>query len=150
MSTPYKAEIPMKKIICSLLWMGLFVCCSPASDIEKFQSKRDNIVNVHDRIIEIEMEEVPISNVSWLYSIDDYLIIPDYKSLDELIHLFDKKTFTHRASITYRGQGPNEIANLGFIGVDEVNQRFYVTDLGKYKVFGYSLCQLPLFRTVVN
>lgn len=129
----------MNKIICFLLWMGLFVCCSPASDIEKFQSKRDNIVNVHDRIIEIEMEEVPISNVSWLYSIGDYLIIPDYKSLDELIHLFDKKTFTHCASITYRGQGPNEIANFGFIGVDEVNRRFYVTDLGKYQVLGYSL-----------
>jgi hypothetical protein len=68
---------------------------------------------------------------------DDYLIISDYKSPDEIIHLFDKNTFRYLASTAPRGQGPGEIVELGHIAIDEANHIFQVIDYGKYQVFGY-------------
>lgn len=129
----------MNKNICSLLWMGLFVCCSPASDIEKFQGKRDNVVNVKEQIKEIDTEEILISNIAWTYLIDGYLIVCDYKSLNKMIHLFDRTNYRYITSAANRGQGPGEIVNIGHIGIDEPNRRFFVLDHGKYKMFEYEL-----------
>jgi hypothetical protein len=70
---------------------------------------------------------------------DDYLIIQDMHGLDELIHLFDKNKFKYVTSIAYRGQGPNEITNMGLIAVDETHRKFYVTDHGKQRVLSFDL-----------
>jgi hypothetical protein len=109
------------------------------STTEKHQGKRDKVINVREKMKEIEMEDVLISSSNALYLIDDYLIISDYKAPDESIHLFDKTSFSHVTSTAYRGQGPGEIANMGHIGIDEANRRFYVNDHGKYRIFSYEL-----------
>jgi hypothetical protein len=70
---------------------------------------------------------------------DEYLIIQDYKALDKLILLFDRNTFEYITGVADRGQGPNEIANMGHIAVDEAHRRFYVTDHGKNRIFSYNL-----------
>jgi hypothetical protein len=66
---------------------------------------------VHDKVKEIVIEDVLLSNPVRLYTMNDYLIIVDYKSPDEIIHLFNKHTFAYVTSTAYRGQGPGEIAN---------------------------------------
>jgi hypothetical protein len=70
---------------------------------------------------------------------DDYLIIQEFKSFDKLIHLFDRNSFEYITGIANRGQGPNEIANMGHIAVDEARRKFYVNDHGKNRIFSYDL-----------
>ena len=91
--------------------------CNNNSGTEKHQGKRNNIVNVCEKVKEIKISEdkVLIGSSVNLYLIDNYLIIQDYRSYDKLIHLFDKNQFTYLTSIGIRGQGPNEITNMGFI-----------------------------------
>jgi hypothetical protein len=126
----------MKKAIILLILFSYFGC-RPDSKVEKYRNKRDNITNVHDRIKEIEMNDVLIGPLNQLYVTKDYLLIGDFMSPDEQIHLFNKDDFSHVASTAHKGQGPGDIANMGQIAVDDVNDIFFVSDHGKQKVFGY-------------
>jgi hypothetical protein len=118
-----------------------FVCwsCTHDSGTEKYQSKRDNAVNVREKLKEISIEYPPINSIAILYLMDNYLIIEDLRSWDKIIHLFDRNTFLHVVSAVSRGQGPNEIANAGPVGIDNISHKFYVSDFGKYKIFSYDL-----------
>lgn len=114
--------------------------CSLNSTTEKHQSKRYNIINVHDQIKEISIEDLLIGFFSWPAVIDNYIFITDYKTANEFIHIFDKNNFKYITSIAPRGQGPGEIANIGgHIVEDKVNRKFYVSDHGKNRIFSYDL-----------
>jgi|AGTN01.2.fsa_nt_gi hypothetical protein len=113
--------------------------CVQSSKTEKYQNKRDNMVNVQDKVKEIEMEDILIGSIARLYSIGNYLIIADHKTMDKLIHIFNKNNFSHITSLGYMGQGPDEITIMGHIGIDEINHRFYVSDHGKQKIFSYNI-----------
>jgi hypothetical protein len=113
--------------------------CTSDSKAEKHQNKRENIINVRDKVKEIKIDDVLIGPNTGLHLIGDYLIIGDYKSTDKLIHLFDRKNFNYVTSTANRGQGPDEITNMGYIGIDEVHQKFYVNDHGKQTIFSYEL-----------
>lgn len=114
--------------------------CSLNSTTEKHQSKRYNIINVHDQIKEISIEDLLIGFFSWPVVIDNYIFITDYKTANEFIHIFDKNNFKYITSIAPRGQGPGEIANIGgHIVEDKVNRKFYVSDHGKNRIFSYDL-----------
>lgn len=128
----------MNKLLYLLL---IAVCwsCSQDSETEKHQSKRDQVVDVRDKMKEFSTQDVLIGRISRTYLIDNYLIVTDYNSPDKLIHLFDKNTFEHLASSTYQGQGPDEITIIGHVGIDETNRRFFVSDHGKLKIFAYDL-----------
>jgi hypothetical protein len=128
----------MNRILYFLFIVG---CCSctGSNETEKYQGTRNNIIQVRDKVEEIKIEEPLISSSTSLYLMDDYLIIQDLRGLDKLIHLFDKNNFTYISSIAQRGQGPNEIANMGFISIDEAKRTFYVADHGKQKIFSYDL-----------
>jgi hypothetical protein len=119
----------------------VYVCCSctVSNEAEKYQGSRNNIIHVRDRVKEITMEEPPISSLNRLHLMDRYLIIQDMKSLNKLIYLFDKDNFAYVTGAVHRGQGPNEIANMGLLAVDEAHRRFYVSDHGKNKIFSYNL-----------
>ena len=112
----------MNKLLYLLL---IAVCwsCSQDSETEKHQSKRDQVVDVRDKMKEFSTQDVLIGRISRTYLIDNYLIVTDYNSPDKLIHLFDKNTFEHLASSTYQGQGPGEITIIGHVGIDETNRR---------------------------
>ena len=64
--------------------------CTQNSTIEKYQNKRAHIINIHDKVKEIKIEDVLIGNIAVPYSFDKYLIISDHRSYDKLIHVFDK------------------------------------------------------------
>lgn len=130
------------KNIWNTLWLLLLLVvgsCANYSESDKYQQKRDNIVNVHPLIKEIEIDDVLIGSIARLFLLDDYLIIGDYKSSDKLIHIFDKNSFGYRGSTAYVGQGPGEITVMGHVGIDEERRKFYVSDHGKQKIFSYDI-----------
>ncbi len=133
----------MKKSLCLFI---AIVCwsCKHSSETEKYQNKYDNIVNVHNKVKEIVINDVLINSLTKIYAFDKYLIILDYKSHDEQIHLFDKNTFKYVTRTAYKGQGPGEIANIGHIGLNETDRIFYVIDHGKQRIFSYELDSLLL------
>jgi len=127
-----------------LLYLAIVVlCCSCIynSQTEKHQNKRNNVVNVREKVKEIVIPEnnVMIGASTGLYIIDNYLIIVDYRSPDKLIYLFNKHTFSYVTSLAQKGQGPGEIVNIGNIAIDESRRKFYVSDHGKQVIFSYDL-----------
>jgi hypothetical protein len=116
--------------------------CTHNSETEKHQGKRDNVIHVQKNIKAIQIDSVLIGSWAILYSIGDYLIISDYKSIDKQIHLFDKNSFKYVLSFADRGQGPGEITRIGHVGVDEANRKLYISDHGKQKIFSYDLDSL--------
>ncbi|MDR2921242.1 MAG: 6-bladed beta-propeller [Tannerella sp.] len=129
----------MNKTVCLFLLIAFCWGCSSNSTTEKHQNKRNNTTNVRHKIKEIVIEELLINNYSWLQIVDNYLFIEDHKSANELIHIFDKDNFEYITSTGLKGQGPGEIARLGYIVEDKINRKFYVTDHGKNKIFSYDL-----------
>lgn len=129
----------MNRLVCLFLLIVSCLGCSSNPTTEKHQGERDNIINVSDRIKKIVIEDVLISNFTSIGIIDKYLFITDYKSANELIHIFDKKDFKYVTSTGFRGQGPGEIANIGNIADDKMNGKFYVSDHGKNRIFSYDL-----------
>lgn len=124
-------------IILSILMLG----CT-TSPKEKYQKSRNNLVNVHDKIKELIIDDPLISGYSNMYIMDKYLIITDWRAHDKQIHLFDKKDFRHLTSTTRVGQGPNEIIHINAIIPDEKHGKFYAIDGGKRKLFSYDLDSL--------
>lgn len=129
----------MSKTVYLLLIIMLCWSCSSNSSTEKRQGKRDNVINVHDQIKEIVIEDVLIHSYAWVKIIDNYLFIQDFKSVDEHIHIFDKNNFKYITSTALKGQGPGEIAHIGYTAEDKINRKFYVSDNGKYKIYSYDL-----------
>ncbi|MDR2810928.1 MAG: 6-bladed beta-propeller [Tannerellaceae bacterium] len=129
----------MKNLFNIFLLSAVGWSCTHNTGTEKYQGKRDRIINVRDKVKEIKIDDVLLGNITCQYLIDDYLMISDYKSPDKTIHLFDKNTYRYVTSTAPRGQGPGEIAELGYTGIDEAKRRFYVTDLGKLRILEYKL-----------
>lgn len=122
-----------------ILFIVTYWSCMDSSETEKLQNTRNTIINVREKLQKIEIEDVLIGGVNRLQLLGDYLIIGDYSSYDQLIHIFNKKDFSYVTSTAPRGEGPHEITNMGHIGIDEVHRKFYVSDHGKQKIFSYDL-----------
>ncbi len=124
-----------------ILLLLLFFSCTNNGSVEKHQNNRDNIVAVKEEIKEIDMDDVMIGSIARLSIVNNFLIIKDSKSLDLLVHLFDRKNAAYKyiSSAIPRGQGPGEIANIGYIGVNSKKNEIYVSDHGKLKIFTYPI-----------
>lgn len=118
----------------ALLWN-----CTTNSGTEKHQNNRKNILDVKERIQEIEIEDVMIGSIANLYLSDNYLIISDDRANDLLVHLFNRNNYAYISSAIPKGQGPGEITGMGHIGVNEEKRELYVSDHGKLKIFNYPL-----------
>jgi hypothetical protein len=134
-----KVTVLFKGYMCLSVFIMFFYFGCSSDKTEKYQNKRNNTTNVHDRIKELEMEDVLISSLNRLYIIKDCLLICDHNTTGEQIHFFNKDDFTHITSIAPKGQGPGEIVSIGAIAFDEVNNLLYVTDHGKQRIFSYEL-----------
>lgn len=119
----------------------MFLCigCSKNPETEKYQYNRSNVINVKDKIQEIEIDSLVFSSASDLYIIDDYLLIADQKSYDHYIQIVDKNTFNYVTSVALRGQGPGEITRLGGIAISSNRRKFEATDYGKQAIYSYDL-----------
>lgn len=122
----------MKTIISlSCIFLFLFSSCKQNTENTKFYDSTKNIFQVESYLHNLDINEVDISDFGKPFILNQYLIISDYKSLDKLIHIFDKKTFQYITSTGVRGQGPNEISNMGDIIPNNQENTFYVIDHGK-------------------
>lgn len=119
----------------------LLTCCKSESAFEKYFDSHIT-ANVQKYVKELPMEDVLMSTHSKLNIANEFLIISDWRGYDKLIHIFDKNTFQHIVSTTETGQGPNEIAYLGSVCIDEDKRKFYVFDYGKQRLFNYSIDSL--------
>ena len=135
-------NIVTMKILYFCLLILMFIGCKEKSATELYVKSRTNVVKVKDKVCEVMTEEPFISNYSDVYLLDGYLIVKDLKGYDNLIHIFDKNTFEHVKSTGTTGQGPNEIANIGNIFIDEKCNNFYVVDQGRLRLLSYNLDSL--------
>ena len=126
------------KNILYLLLIVLCYSCTQSSEKKHFNFRK-NIVNVRDKVKEIEIEDVLIGRFSTCYIIDQYLIIIDTESYDKVIHLFDKNNFNYVTSTADRGPGPRELTVPGEIGVNEKDRIFYASDHGKQLIYCFEL-----------
>jgi len=125
-----------------LLSFLLFYCCMSCmhnSETAKIQNNRNNIINIHEKIKELVIEDVLISNHSRIHVFDKYLMIIDYGGIDKLIHIFDKNDFTYITSTGEAGPGPDELSNIGMISYNASNRILYVPDNGKNTIFCFEL-----------
>jgi hypothetical protein len=121
------------------LFIPLCWGCIQVSDTEKYQGKRDNVINIREKMKEMKFDNVLIGPIAPLYVIGDYLFIIDAETHDRFIHIFNKNTLDYVTSTAYRGQGPDEITRIGHIAFNERKDQFFVTDHGKQKIFSYEL-----------
>ena len=129
----------MNKSVYLFLIIAFCWGCSSNSATEKYQNKRNNRINVRDKIKEIVIEDILIGYYSFPQIIDNYLFINDYKTANEYIHIFDKNNFKYVTSTGFKGQGPGEITLIGHIAEDKEKRKFYVSDHGKNRIFSYDL-----------
>ena len=116
--------------------------CIGNSGTEKKQNNRNNVLNVKENIQGIYFEDIYFSAFIRPYVSRDYLFLVDGRSMDKMIHVFDKQNFGHLVSTAPKGRGPGEIVSISHLEIDENRRRIYVTDLGKYNIFNYSLDSL--------
>lgn len=130
------------RLVLYLLVILFCGACTSKGKNEKFQNQRLNIVNVKDDMKEIDMENLLIGAVAQPYICGKYLAVIDYRSVDKLVHIFDKHTFKHMLSLGDMGQGPTEISVIGSIAWNEKEHELYVTDNGQRRILRYNLDSL--------
>lgn len=124
---------------CLLLLLILLSCNgNNNSQTEKIQRRRNNVVNVADKINDVK-PEILFGN-SALFILDDFLILLEkFPKGDKSIHLFDKNTFKYIRSTGIIGKGPGEIIRPGPLGFDRKNRVLWVPDAGKRILFKFPL-----------
>lgn len=69
------------------LWMLLcgllFFSCIRNSSTEKYQTTRDKVENVHNRLKEFDTDSILIGNNARMYMLADYLLIADHRGYDK-------------------------------------------------------------------
>lgn len=129
----------MKKTI-GMMMLAFLCACSSQTETEKHHRSRSKVVKVKDRVKEIDTgNDVLIGRSARALYSEDYLVIQDYDAWEGAIHLFDRGDFHYITSAGSKGQGPDELTNIGDVLVDEARRKFYITDNAKYKVFSYDM-----------
>ncbi len=131
----------MNKALYLVFLIFLCGCAKEHAATEKFQKKRENSIDVRSKIHCFDIDSVLVSGFARIYLIDNYMIVSDNRPVENgrMIHLLDKRMFRYITSCTRKGEGPAEIANLGWICTDEMHRKFYVTDSGKQNIRCYNL-----------
>ena len=133
-------------LLSSLLFLS--ACGGGVSENVKIQSNRDNIIDVKDKVKIIDFKDVYIGSSTNAHIADNYLVITDYKSHENMLHLFDSETFEYVVSTAPYGQGPGEFVSIGPV-IDNHRGEFYVADFGKYEIMSYnidSLVKIPDYK----
>jgi hypothetical protein len=126
--------------ITSCIFLIVIVGCNneEKTKTEIQQRHRDTIVNVSDKIMDVN-PEILFGN-SLLYILGDILIVDEsFPRGKKGIHLFDKHTFKYITSTGIIGKGPGEIASPGRLGIDKKNNVFWAPDYGKRLLYKFPL-----------
>lgn len=123
-------------LIPCLVFIIITSCKSKNSEV--FQNRRDNIINIGDKIVDIKSDL--IFGNSTLHIVDEFFIINEVSPKGEQsIHLFNKNTFEYVTSTGIIGRGPGEISSPGVIGVDKISKILWVPDHGNKVMWKFPL-----------
>jgi len=132
------------KYLISFILIVLLWSCAHHSGTEKHLRHSGNVMDVKELVQEIQIDSPLISGFAHPYILGDYFILSDSHSPDNLLFIFDKKDFSYIAGGGRRGEGPDEITNLGELIPDVARQRLYAADYGKMQILGYDLDSILL------
>lgn len=130
--------------ICFFLLISAFallVSCN-TNETEKYQKERNKVLTVASKLHKITLGDLMIGSNARVFIMGDVFIVQDNDSYTKQIHLFHKKDYTYITSFGRKGEGPNEITNMGHIAVDGAHHKLYVSDHGKQKIFSYDVDSL--------
>lgn len=139
-----KGALLSKRLLAFSLCCLFCLSCSKPVETEKYQKSRDKVVDVHDKVVEINTGDVLIGNNSRMHLLGDCWIVIEYgwSVVDDYVHLFDRNTYKPLLSTGRKGQGPGEITNPGLLMMDEVHNCFYLPDNGRMKMYTYKVEEL--------
>ncbi len=130
----------MNKLFFGVVALVLMVCgCSSTNSTEKYQSSRDNVIDVKDKIHEIPTEDPPLSSVIKPFVAGNYLVVGDYKSIEMMLSVYDTEHLNYLASFGSFGPGPNEITRFGGLSWNPFSQESLVFDAGKLLLYSYNI-----------
>ena len=143
----------MKKVFFLLMAVCLMSCGATGNDTEKFQTQRNKVVNVHDRVQAFDPGDFLFSRVAVLTVMGDYLVIQDSRNQEKLYHLYDRNSLRFLCSTGDKGQGPSELSGPWTPMYDRQRHKFYAVDPNYKKVFSFdidSMMQNPDYLPVVK
>ena len=128
-----------KNIYILLLLFIFFSSCTKKVATEVYQNKRDNVVNLHSKVKEIETEDVLINRYSQPFLLDRYLIIGIMSQKTALCIIFDKYDFKYICSTAFLGwsYGNHKFLVLSVLMKMTVNFIFRI--MVNKKIFTYKL-----------
>lgn len=89
--------------------------------------------------IDVDENDVLLSDFATPYVLNDYLVVTDTKTTDNLIHIFGRENFDYQFSLAPKGNGNREIANLVALIPNEKDNLFHVIDYGKAGLLTYPM-----------
>ena len=114
-----------------LFVLCLLSSCRPNDPNGKYQSTRDNVINVRDKIHEISTEEYSLSSMTLPIVANDYLVVGDYKATEMVMSIYDTEHFKYIKSFGPYGPGPNEYSHFGTMSWNKFTKELLVFDTGK-------------------
>lgn len=130
----------MKKLFFGVVALVLMFCgCSSTNSKDKYQSSRDNVINVKDMIHEISTEEYSLSSMTLPIVANDYLVVGDYKATEMVMSIYDTEHFKYIKSFGPYGPGPNEYSHFGTMSWNKFTKELLVFDTGKLLLYSYNI-----------
>jgi hypothetical protein len=134
----------INKLCCAVLLLCLISCGTGTEIQDKNQTTRNNVVDVKGLTHNVNCDDVLIGSIAQPYICGKYLLIVDYKSVDKLIHVFNKDNFEWLYSFGDMGQGPNDITSVGTVTWNDHTHEFYVIDNVQKKLLSYNADSLSV------
>ena len=123
------------------LSLCILMGCNNHDAVEKHFNSDEHLVEIDDYLHPIDVDEnaVLLSDFATPYVLNDYLVVTDTKTTDNLIHIFGRKDFDYQFSLAPKGNGNGEIANLVALIPNEKDNMFHVIDYGKAGLLTYPM-----------
>ncbi|MFI3304048.1 MAG: hypothetical protein SNF68_00015 [Rikenellaceae bacterium] len=118
--------------------------CGGEIPTERYQTTRDNIVDVSEKLVKIDLGEDLLLGQGSVTIVGEYLLIGDYTSKKELLHILDRTSFDHIWSGLRKGRGRGEVQALGKISADEERRCFFA--IGRGNAVAYNVDSLMNMR----
>ncbi|MFI3306748.1 MAG: hypothetical protein R3Y68_09630 [Rikenellaceae bacterium] len=118
--------------------------CGGEIPTERYQTTRDNIVDVSEKLVEVDLGEDILLGQGDVSIVGEYLLVSDYTSKKELLHIFDRTSFDHIWSGLRKGRGRGEVQWLTKISADEERGCFFT--IGRGKAVAYNVDSLMNMR----
>ncbi len=124
--------------------LSALVSCGGESHTEKYQTTRDNIIDVSEELVEVDLGKDMLLGQGCVTIVGDYLLVSDYTSKKELLHILDRTSFDHIWSGLRRGRGRGEVQWLTKISADEERGCFFT--IGRGNAVAYNVDSLMNMR----